>query len=210
MTARFKVALCASVLFCSTQAEAARYLVVDIAASGVGRGSIGSRTGPGMRSYDFTTYYASFSYYLDGFNPPFSTANTLTVFGQQLYTYVSGTFSSSGYNFSTVSPLNGFVAYNLTGKACYSNPTPTAITTGSPAFDPACSTFSASYSDGFAVTAYNFTGNLTGINFRVVEADTLPGITFSIPEPATWALMLAGFAMTGYALRRRRASVAFA
>lgn len=31
-----------------------------------------------------------------------------------------------------------------------------------------------------------------------------------IPEPATWALMLAGFAMTGYALRRRRAMIAFA
>lgn len=30
----------------------------------------------------------------------------------------------------------------------------------------------------------------------------------AIPEPASWALMLAGFAMTGYALRRRR--VAFA
>lgn len=31
----------------------------------------------------------------------------------------------------------------------------------------------------------------------------------AVPEPATWALMLAGFAMTGYALRRRR-RIAFA
>jgi hypothetical protein len=31
-----------------------------------------------------------------------------------------------------------------------------------------------------------------------------------VPEPTTWALMLAGFAMTGYALRRRRAEIAFA
>jgi len=34
--------------------------------------------------------------------------------------------------------------------------------------------------------------------------------TPAVPEPGTWALMLAGFAMTGYALRRRRAVVAFA
>jgi len=32
----------------------------------------------------------------------------------------------------------------------------------------------------------------------------------TVPEPTTWALMLAGFALTGYALRRRRANVAFA
>lgn len=31
-----------------------------------------------------------------------------------------------------------------------------------------------------------------------------------IPEPSTWALMLAGFGLTGYALRRRRSRVAFA
>jgi hypothetical protein len=32
----------------------------------------------------------------------------------------------------------------------------------------------------------------------------------AVPEPTTWALMLAGFALTGYALRRRRATLAFA
>jgi len=32
----------------------------------------------------------------------------------------------------------------------------------------------------------------------------------AVPEPATWGLMLAGFALTGTALRRRRVSVAFA
>ena len=32
----------------------------------------------------------------------------------------------------------------------------------------------------------------------------------SVPEPATWALMILGFGMTGAALRRRQAKVAFA
>lgn len=31
-----------------------------------------------------------------------------------------------------------------------------------------------------------------------------------VPEPSTWLLMLAGFAMTGYTLRKRRVSVALA
>lgn len=34
--------------------------------------------------------------------------------------------------------------------------------------------------------------------------------TYGVPEPTTWALMIAGFGLTGAALRRRRHSVAFA
>ncbi len=32
----------------------------------------------------------------------------------------------------------------------------------------------------------------------------------AVPEPATWAMMIGGFAFAGAAMRRRRASVAFA
>jgi opacity protein-like surface antigen len=35
-------------------------------------------------------------------------------------------------------------------------------------------------------------------------------ITAVIPEPSTWALMLAGFGMVGYAMRRKKARVALA
>ncbi|PZQ42179.1 MAG: hypothetical protein DI570_29865, partial [Phenylobacterium zucineum] len=34
--------------------------------------------------------------------------------------------------------------------------------------------------------------------------------TGAIPEPGTWALMIAGFGLAGAALRRRRAQTAFA
>jgi hypothetical protein len=50
-----------------------------------------------------------------------------------------------------------------------------------------------------------------GNNASLTAAGYFAQITITaIPEPGTWALMLAGFAMTGYALRRRRAKVAFA
>ena len=42
--------------------------------------------------------------------------------------------------------------------------------------------------------AGNYSNDSTGVNFAV----TL------VPEPATWALMIGGFAMTGFAARRRR------
>jgi len=50
-------------------------------------------------------------------------------------------------------------------------------------------------------TVFTTTANV-GTVFNVTAA--------AVPEPATWALMLAGFGMVGYALRRRRAAVAFA
>jgi len=41
------------------------------------------------------------------------------------------------------------------------------------------------------------------------EATPLPG-GGAVPEPATWAMMIAGFGMVGYALRRRVARVGYA
>lgn len=39
---------------------------------------------------------------------------------------------------------------------------------------------------------------------------TMPAVTPSVPEPATWAMMIAGFGMVGGALRRRSVKVSFA
>lgn len=39
-----------------------------------------------------------------------------------------------------------------------------------------------------------------------IDYDAVPGV----PEPSTWALMLAGFGMVGYAMRRKKARVAIA
>jgi PEP-CTERM motif len=32
----------------------------------------------------------------------------------------------------------------------------------------------------------------------------------AVPEPASWALMIGGFGLVGFAMRRRKANVAFA
>lgn len=61
----------------------------------------------------------------------------------------------------------------------------------------------------FAGTAYSidFSGaaNLTGFDNITFGRDTPGGI---VPEPATWAMLIAGFGLVGFAARRRR--VAFA
>ena len=43
--------------------------------------------------------------------------------------------------------------------------------------------------------------------FSSAQAYSLFG---AVPEPTTWAMMIAGFALTGAAMRRRKASVSFA
>lgn len=55
-------------------------------------------------------------------------------------------------------------------------------------------------------------GSRAGINTPTPFSDFSITYTYAAyaPEPTTWALMLVGFGMTGYALRRRRARVVFA
>jgi hypothetical protein len=54
---------------------------------------------------------------------------------------------------------------------------------------------------GVAVTDYSAVSADTGFNFR--QGLAAP----AVPEPASWALMIAGFGLTGAALRRRAATV---
>jgi hypothetical protein len=68
-------------------------------------------------------------------------------------------------------------------------------------------------STGFAAADYTFNlwPRLTGIAGTPGISDFAPdasNIGSVVPEPASWALMIAGFGLTGAALRRRRAIVA--
>lgn len=48
--------------------------------------------------------------------------------------------------------------------------------------------------------------SVDGFKFSNLTVNTVP----AVPEPATWAMMIAGFGLTGAAIRRRRASTAVA
>lgn len=65
-------------------------------------------------------------------------------------------------------------------------------------------------------TTYIFRTNATTFQqgtFGVIDGSTLQGLTFApqVPEPATWAMMISGFALLGAAARRsRRTAVTYA
>ena len=71
---------------------------------------------------------------------------------------------------------------------------------------------------GWKTASFTFTANGTSQVLSFLSVGTpdgqppialLDGVSLTaVPEPATWALLLAGFGMVGYAARRRRAMVA--
>ena len=77
----------------------------------------------------------------------------------------------------------------------------------------------SAFENGFSLTEYYYDGDpadeiITSrelLNFRFASGGIVPSAT-SVPEPATWAMMLVGFGAVGYGMRRRtvRTRVVFA
>ncbi|PZO92115.1 MAG: hypothetical protein DI623_01330 [Sphingomonas sanxanigenens] len=51
---------------------------------------------------------------------------------------------------------------------------------------------------------------LANSGYHITTADIYRQFAAGVPEPATWAMLIAGFGMIGGAMRRRRATIAFA
>ena len=123
-----------------------------------------------------------------------------------IYTYTQ-VFSLTGYKASTASFSGVFASDNTVDKITLNGVT-IAGSGGSfsswNAFSSAGGTFNAGVNT-LTFTVRNFAqngGNPTGLNVDVVGSAT------AVPEPASWALMVVGFGMVGFATRRRSAAIA--
>jgi len=122
------------------------------------------------------------------------------------FTY-EASFSDAGLTIGTLS--SGMQPYPVIYAAtCYTG----GPAAGSQSFGTGCGAFSLSASfGGPPITSFN--GSVTSLLIEDGDTTDGRGASYSvgvaaIPEPSTWALMLAGFSMVGYAMRRRK--VAFA
>ena len=80
-------------------------------------------------------------------------------------------------------------------------------------FTPTSTGFAAATPFRFTASGTSGTLTFTGLGAPGVDVNAgIDAITVSVPEPATWAMMLLGFAMVGFGLRRRARTtdVAFA
>ena len=116
------------------------------------------------------------------------------------FSFTDTTATTSNFQFAAAwgsAPFNGFRLYDVNGTiAAFTSVTinPSSNLLG---LDASRITFDANNIyvnwDGLSVSASTFvTLNISG----------------AVPEPASWALMIAGFGMVGFAARRRRAVVA--
>lgn len=92
--------------------------------------------------------------------------------------------------------------------ACFDNPS-TGFPSAGSVIESTCRSSADASGYGSTNGFFNYTGVVTGLEVIAGgQYSEVPTLVNGVPEPSTWALMLAGFAMTGYAMRRRR--VAFA
>lgn len=121
----------------------------------------------------------------------------------QMVSLVAGTSYTFGFDFYL--PNNGYAnANNATFTASLAGTPFANFTLGSqPAatwmFNSAARTFTANESGDFALS---FIGSAFPAKDVAIDRVFLAQ-TGAVPEPATWALMLAGFGLVGFAMRRR-------
>ena len=64
---------------------------------------------------------------------------------------------------------------------------------------------------GKAHSIIRFTGPVSSLTLRSVNGEFWSGLTFGygsiVPEPATWAMLIAGFGLVGAMRRRRRLAI---
>lgn len=115
------------------------------------------------------------------------------------------TASTGGIGFSTAR-ATGYTGFEGSGTACFANADGTLPMAGGGATDRGCSslTFRSAFTGGLGTS---FTGVITGFEVTPGTVANSWSVATSVPEPAGWALMLAGFGVAGYALRRRAGRV---
>ncbi len=94
--------------------------------------------------------------------------------------------------------INGVFAFNAL------SPVPDGTFTS----DPETAFLSGKYTNGLVSLAAGDTLSFTALTFPVGFTDGTLAVTAlgaTVPEPASWALLIAGFGLTGAAMRRRAA-----
>jgi hypothetical protein len=112
------------------------------------------------------------------------------------------------------STLNGVGNIRSTGNALAINITGLSGLAGTTLASYACASAGPScsaFGGGSALTSLTSTADSIALNLGVIrDGETYVFALSAVPEPASWAMLIAGFGLTGAAMRRRRPAMASA
>ena len=138
---------------------------------------------------------ASFS--IDTAIPPAFTSASSLIGNQISYSNVAGTFGGIVGTAPSVGFGTGLVAgFQISGTSLGFAQFASADLFSGPLTSPV-----------FNLGTFNLSSIVSGASTLRISQAATPG---AVPEPATWMMMLAGFALTGVAMRRRRPAFAAA
>lgn len=146
----------------------------------------------------------SVQYYFPDLSSPYSEPNTVIYAGPGQTIVNAGyanfilsdnsiTLTSTGAFVFTSAIFNGPVLKDLTNTSAFNGWTLTNDTLGLSSF----------FIDGSSPGGSSLGANWQGQQISTTGAATFSDPAGAVPEPATWAMMLAGFGMIGFAARRR-------
>lgn len=103
-----------------------------------------------------------------------------------------------------------FLTFKGSASVCFDNPGGGFITTPR-RIESTCRAGISASGTGSTNGLFNYNGVVTGLEVSLGDSGGIvTKVVNGVPEPSTWALMLAGFGMVGYSMRRRRAVAAVA
>jgi len=191
----------AAMLFASSNAQAARTVTLTVDAYGKGFRVVGySPTGMGQT---VPLVAASVSVVLTS-----NDSDPNYFFGGEPGSYINVYFGPDAFSLFMSPPQQSYYAFDGSATVCTANgPIAGAFQPASSCKNSNTLSYSSSITGGYGE---RFEGSIA--SYSIEEGNTLGGsnlrVSAVVPEPSTWALMFAGFALTAYAMRRRRMAYA--